>query len=328
MLNFHARFETIHGRRSVVMEYKDKNDPKKDVTIKVAPELGNNLYCFRVGEHEIIHYDDRHALASYYTGNPIIYPIPNRCENCRYTFEGNTYWQMKGGVPVFLHSLVYNENLGYQPPVVTEDGITLETYISVDEGHPIYEGYPFRHTVTLTYRLTKDGFDIVHCVENEDDKALPYGLSYHTFFNKLSGDDGTTLTVPARHMMELNETLLPTGKLLDVSGQSFDLRQPVPLGDLDLDNCFTTVEPNAPVVVDYTTLGLKILMNATDDHTHVQVYTPKGKPFFCAEKQTCSSDVVNLHAKGFEKEAHLLVVQPGERHVGVAIFRYQYNSTM
>ena len=43
------------------------------------------------------------------------------------------------------------------------------------------------------------------------------------------------------------------------------------------------LDPRDPVVVDYTTIGLKVFMTTTDDYTHVQVFTPKGRPFFCAK---------------------------------------------
>jgi aldose 1-epimerase len=33
---------------------------------------------------------------------------------------------------------------------------------------------------------------------------------------------------------------------------------------------------------------------------------------FCIENQTCSTDAHNLHARGFTREAHLLVLAPGK----------------
>ncbi len=321
MGRYFYRYETICGRRSIALGYVGEND--QNILIKVSPELGNNLYCFKIGEHEIVRYDNRFGLTSYYTGNPILYPFPNRVENCRYGFEGKRFWQIKNGIPIYMHSLVYDENWGYRPPVVDDDGVTLETYIDVDETHPIFQGYPFRHTITVFYRVTKNGFQIRHKVENKDDKRLPFGISYHTFFNKLSGDDQTMISVPAQHMMELTDALLPTGKLLDVDGQDFDLRTPVPVGTLDLDNCFTSMNPSDPVVIDYRTIRLKIRMKSTDDYTHVQIFTPRGRPFICAEKQTCSSDAANLAERGFHDEAHLLTVSPGGVHQGWVDFDYE-----
>lgn len=320
MNGFFYRFETKCGRRSIALGYRAQNDLESDILVKVSPELGNNLYCFRIGEHDIIWHDDQFGLTSYYTGNPILYPFPNRVENCRYTVEDKRYWQIKNGIPIFMHSLVYDENWGYREPVMGDDGVTLETYLDIDETHPVYEGFPFCHTISIFYKVTAKGLQISHQVTNRDRKVLPFGISYHTFFTKLSGDDGTLLKVPAKHMMELTDALLPTGVLLDTRNQAFDLQTPVSIGKLDLDNCFTTMDPSDPVIVDYTTLGLRVYMTSTNDYTHVQVYTPKGRPFFCAEKQTCSSDAPNLDAKGFVEETHLLRVLPGKTHQGTVSF--------
>ncbi|MDD4311625.1 MAG: aldose 1-epimerase [Eubacteriales bacterium] len=295
--------------------------------IKVSPELGNNLFCFRIGEHDIVWHDDQFGLTSYYTGNPILYPFPNRVENCRYTINGERQWQMKNGIPIFMHSLVYDENWGYREPVIEDDGVTLETYLDIDETHPVYEGFPICHTISIFYKVTANGLQISHKVTNRDQKELPFGISYHTFFTKLSGDEATLLKVPAKHMMELTDALLPTGVLLDTAQKEYDLQTPVSICKLDLDNCFTTMDPSDPVVVDYTTLGLRVFMTSTNDYTHVQVFTPKGRPFFCAEKQTSSSDAPNLDAKGFVKEAHLLRVSPGESHQGTVSFSYEFYKT-
>lgn len=327
MDRFFYKYETKCGRRAIAMGYQAANTSGQDILVKISPELGNNLFCFQIGGHDVVWHDDQFGLTSYYTGNPILYPFPNRVENCRYGFEGKRYWQMKNGIPIFMHSLVYDENWGYREPVISEDGVTLETYLDIDEAHPVYLGYPFRHTISVFYKVTKEGFQISHKVTNRDEKVLPFGISYHTFFTKASGDGGTLLKVNAQHMMELTDALLPTGVLLDTENQVFDLKTPVPIEKLDLDNCFTTMDPADPVVVDYTTFGLRVFMTSTNDYTHVQVYTPKGRPFFCAEKQTCSSDAPNLDAKGFVQEAHLLRVLPGKTHEGAVYFTYEFYKT-
>lgn len=321
---FYSGTEKIEGIRAIILGYKAGGDGEQDLLLKVSPERGNNLYCFKVGNYDIVHYDPKFALTSYYTGNPILYPIPNRLRNCRYEFNGKKYWQIKNGIPIFLHSLVYDEAWESQKPIVDKDGASLVTFIRVNEEHPIYQGFPFKHTLVVAYKLIKEGFIISYEVRNEDDQELPYGISFHTFFNKLSGGDGSLVCVPAKYMMELTDDLLPTGKLLGVAGQHFDLRKPVAVSTLDLDNCFTGMEAGESVVIDYTTLGLKLYMDSTEEFTHMQVFTPPGRPFFCVEKQTCSTDAPNLDAKGFKKEAHLLIVPPNEVYAGSVSFTYDF----
>jgi aldose 1-epimerase len=321
---FYFNTEHIENQTSFLLGYEKENKQEHSVLVKVSPNLGNNVYCFRVDEYEIIHYDTFFSLKSYYTGNPILYPFPNRLRNCFYEFRGQKFWQQKNGIPIFLHSLVFDESWQYKEPVIRQDSVELETWINVTPSHPIFEGFPFVHTITILFRVTKTGFSIIYKIKNHDIKELPYGISFHTFFKKLCGDTGSFICVPAKYMMELTDDLLPTGKLLDVTMKDFDLRKPVPPAKLNLDNCFTGMDSSKRVFIDYPALGLRIFMDSTKEFTHMQVFTPKGKPFFCVEKQTCSTDAINLDAKGFKKESHLLTVPPAGEKEGHVDFIYQF----
>lgn len=322
-MSFFYDTEMVEGETSFCLGYCKETDDEHDILIKISPKKGNNLYCFRVDSYEIVHHDTRFSLSSYYTGNPILFPFPNRVRNCRYAFDGKWYWQNKHGIPIFLHSLVFDEAWESDEPVITEDSVSLRTWITVHERHPIYEAYPFAHTLYVDFSVTKSGFEIRYMVHNEGAERLPYGISFHTFFKKLCGDDGSFISVPANHMMELDEALLPTGKLLDVEGEWFDLRERKPTSALDLDNCYTTMIPDKRTCIDYPALGFRVYMDSTDEFTHVQVFTPKGKPFFCVEAQTCSTDAINLDRTGFKEEAHLLTLEPGEQRGGTVTFTYE-----
>lgn len=322
-MGFYYTEEEIEQSKAYVLGYNSESPDEKNITIKVSPERGNNLYGFTVGDFEVVHYDPQFALTSYYTGNPILYPFPNRLRNCMYEYKGEHIWQMKHGIPIFLHSLVFDESWSCLKPIFEPDGVSLDTYIHIDENHPVYVGFPFKHTLHVIFKVTKKGFTIDYRVENEGNSDLPFGISYHTFFNKLDGDDGSFICVPTEYMMELSKDLLPTGKLLGVEGKEFDLRSPVAVGNLDLDNCFTGMIPDKRVFVDYPKSGLRIYIDSTDDFTHMQVFTPKGKPFFCVEKQTCSTDAPNLDAAGFANESHLLFVKPEQQYTGKVEFLYE-----
>lgn len=322
MGSFYCNKENVNGQNAVVLGYKANGGGLKDLIVKVSPENGNNLFCFQIGGNDIIYYNENKKLNTYFSGNPVLYPFPNRLRNCRFEYGGKKYWQTKNGVPVFLHSLVFDEKWEYKEPEAGKDSINLETYLDIDENHPVYPGFPFKHILTVVYTLTCDKLIISYKVKNLDDKELPFGISFHTYFNKLSGDDGSFLCIPAKYMMEVTDDLLPTGKLIDAGGKSFDLSSPVSLGKLDLDDCFTGLNKSKQVFIDYRSLGLKILIGSTQDFTHTQVYTPQGQPFFCVETQTCSTDAPNLHAKGFINEAHLTVVKPQEEVSGAMDLGY------
>src|SRR5262249_14326704 len=126
---------------------------------------------------------------------------------------------------------------------------------------------------------------------------------------------------PATHLMEA-EKLLPTGKLLDLAGSNLDLRQPKSLEGLFADDVFFGIRPSHPAVIDFRQPKLKITLSASEDFTHLVLYTPKDQPWFCVENQTCSTDAHNLFAKGLKTESHLQIVEPGKTASGFVEYRF------
>ena len=116
--------------------------------------------------------------------------------------------------------------------------------------------------------------------------------------------------------MEATPDLLPTGRLIEVAGTPFDLRRLVCVGSLDLDHVFTRLEPGCYARVEYRGSGLAVDLEATDDFSHLVLYTPRGERFFCLENQTCSTDAHNLFARGFAGVSGLKTVAPGAARQG------------
>ena len=52
------------------------------------------------------------------------------------------------------------------------------------------------------------------------------------------------------------------------------------------------------------------------------VFTPSGKPIFCMENQTCSTDAHNLYNRGLVDESSLIVLGSGEKHAGWITFTW------
>jgi aldose 1-epimerase len=125
-------------------------------------------------------------------------------------------------------------------------------------------------------------------------------------------------------VMEATPDLLPTGRLIDVAGTPLDLRRPVPVGTLDLDHVFTRLEPGRHARVEYRASSLAVDIEATDDFSHLVLYTPRGERFFCLENQTCSTDAHNLFAHGFAGASGLKTVAPGAERRGAVHYAVCY----
>jgi aldose 1-epimerase len=299
-----------------ILGYHDPACAEKNMEAWVLPALGANLCRFSYGGHNIIDFDAALWAKNDFTGTPVLYPTPNRVRNGVYTYLGRKYIQEKRGAMIYEHGLVHNEHWNFHEPVVKSESVTMQTWIDFNPTSAVFEAFPFEHRLGLEFKLTKKGIQVSYSIENKGEKVIPYGFGLHPYFQKLSGDENTTVMLPARNVMDTTSDMLPTGRLIDVEGTIYDLRRKKRLGKLDLDHVFTGLEEGKHAIIDYRTLGMVVERVTSDDFTHLVLYCPRGSSYFCLENQTCSTDVHNMAARGFLQEAGLKYVQAGETHRG------------
>lgn len=99
------------------------------------------------------------------------------------------------------------------------------TFYHIDkDGH---ENYPGTVKISVTYTLTKDNGLHIHYYATTD-KTTIINPTNHTYFN-LNGDDsgdatGHEIFINADYYTPINENLIPTGEIKNVSGTPFDFR--------------------------------------------------------------------------------------------------------
>src|SRR5262249_58231396 len=87
-----------------------------------------------------------------------------------------------------------------------------------------------------------------------------------------------------------------------------------------LDNCF--VGWNRRAVIEWPEPGVRLVMAAEAPLDFLVVYTPPGRPFFCAEPVSHVTDAFNLAAAGrTDTGAHTLA--PGETLRAAVILRLE-----
>ena len=113
------------------------------------------------------------------------------------------------------------------------------------------QGFPGNAEITVTYTLN-DKNDLRLEYKVTSDKATPVNFTNHAYFN-LHGS-GTvlnhTLQMNSEYTLDVDEKLIPTGKLNPVKGTAFDFNTAKTLGkDIEevmpgYDNCYTTCWSN------------------------------------------------------------------------------------
>jgi aldose 1-epimerase len=303
----------------------DQSDSSRNTLVCIAPEFGSNLYRFRVGEHELIDTDQLLLKRRDFTGTLVLWPFPNRVRDKRYSYQGQQYSleqvHRPGGYPTLIHGLVFDQPWHYMQPVIGPDAVSITTYIDFNAENPYYSAYPFESRLSLTFTLSGTELTVTYQVYNKSAHTLPFGFALHPYFSTFADKHNVLISIPAQAVMETDDELLPTGRVLDVRKvmyAMYDLREPVPVAYLKLDHVFTHLNKPALSIVDYPKLAMQLHITATDDFTHQVIFTPKQLPSFCIESQTCSTDAINLYHQGaaFQEAAHLLEVKPEATHSG------------
>jgi aldose 1-epimerase len=112
--------------------------------------------------------------------------------------------------------------------------------------------------------------------------------------------------------MENDKDLCPLGSL----GAS-DIQQLVDVEKKNLDLVYYSKEHT--VATDFFTGEAQYRLFGSEGFHHTVIYTPKGASFVCIEPQSCSTDYINLFARGFQQVSGCQFLQPGEKKEGLIV---------
>lgn len=338
-------------------------DAERHAEAVVFPRFGNNCTEFRTtpdGTENIptdvfVPPDDLHSLlhAPFAGGNPILFPFPNRVREGRFTFEGRDYFLegllAKGwdkGAGQAIHGLVGDKPWAVEEAASDEAGARLCCSLQLDAFPDIAAQYPFPCRITVTYRLAEGVLQMQTEVTNTGERTLPMGFGIHPWFPvRLRPGDRLPLAladvtpeergearvhIPATAIWELDK-LMPNGRVVPVEEAEegrLDLRDFRPLRAEFYDNVFTGVIRKAD---DWSegglrdpATGLEMWMAADPGFREWVLYAPLNRPVIALEPYTCTTDAVNLQARGLD--AGLIALPAGETWKGDIHFGLRHAS--
>ena len=182
-------------------------------------------------------------LEDYLADNPyfgaLIGRYGNRIANAQFSIGENTYKLGANNGTNNLHGGPEGFDRAVWKVTPKPDGdksvLVLEYYSKDGE-----MGYPGNLATVVTYTLDNDNqFEINY--EAETDKATVINLTQHAYFN-LSGDFSKPITdhkvkIDADSFLPVDENLIPTGEIRNVSGTPFDFTQSKTVSkEIDADN--------------------------------------------------------------------------------------------
>ncbi|QYF89343.1 aldose 1-epimerase family protein [Arthrobacter sp. PAMC25284] len=174
-----------------------------------------------------------------YCAGWVLVPWPNRVADGLWTYDGvpqQLECTEPGGANA-LHGLL--TETPYRVTERTPGAITLAAQVRPQAG------YPFELETSVRYELAADGIHVSHMVRNTGSQPAPVGLGAHPFLR--IGEVPTRdlkLVIDADTHIEINERLIPTGTVTDVTGTRHDFRTGRLVRDVDLDDAWAGVRRN------------------------------------------------------------------------------------
>jgi aldose 1-epimerase len=180
----------------------------------------------------ILGYD---SLAAYEKSNPffgaLVGRYGNRIGGAKFSLDGKEYPLVKNNDGNHLHGGTkgFDKVFWNIEKVQVDNGVALKlSYLSKD----MEEGYPGNLNTEITYTLTDDN-TIKFDYRATTDKKTIVNLTQHTYFNLNGGKTDILnheIAINADKIVAVNEKLIPTGELRDVTNTPFDFRKPTVIG--------------------------------------------------------------------------------------------------
>ncbi|MBU6294056.1 MAG: aldose 1-epimerase [Planctomycetes bacterium] len=247
------------------------------------------------------------------SGNPVLFPFPNRIRAGHFHHAGRSYSLPLTGDngATSIHGFACRHAWRVISTGTEADHAHVTGEFQAHRDAPeTAQQWPADHTIRLTIRLFRKRLRFEAEVHNPDSRTLPFGLGYHPYFaTPFSGpksQQGCRAKVPAREYWEL-EKCLPTGKRIPVD-PSRDLNNWVELEGRQLDDVLTglpDLQPDADGLVEVGALaglpgdpGAVLRVRCDKAYRHVVVFTPGNRESFCIEPYTCLTDAANLEHNG------------------------------
>lgn len=231
----------------------------------------------------------------------VLFPFPGRISQGTYSFLGEGYNLEKTDKagPNAIHGFVRSRS--WIVPFAETSKVTFQTQILTQDFAS--KGFPFSLELKLTYTLDETGLRCDFEVENIGDDPAPVGLGFHPYFtfdSKLIDD--SWLEMSAERVLEFDDNLLPTGKILPVENLSVDFRSSRKIGQTLLNHCFTDLERDSKGIA-------RLCLKNPGKTREVQIWMDENFPYLVAytgdalgknarksialEPMTCGTDAFN-----------------------------------
>ncbi len=176
------------------------------------------------------------------------------------------------------------------------------------------EGYPGELKVSIRYTLKNNSLVIEHRAVT--DRPTIVNLTNHSYFrlDDRPQIDHYTLRLISDALLETDEKLLPTGRIIPIEGSDFNFRQSNKIGRVRMDTPFVCASVDGYVGEVFSDIS-GIRMRVSSNQPAVVIYTPPEFAAICFETQNYP-DAPNNNS--FPSS----ILNPGETYLNKAVFEF------
>jgi aldose 1-epimerase len=217
-------------------------------------------------------------------------PYACRIKDAKYAFgEKNYQLQKYSSHNHALHGLIFDAGFS----ITNHYGNETAASVTLDyEYNNTNTGYPFCYKCSVEYKLSAGNtLTIITTVTNADEKLMPLADGWHPYFTLGDSINDYQLEFQSKEMLEFDEDLIPTGKLLPFQefGSLKDIRT------MFLDNCFTLnfAECQPMCVLRNPARKVQVEFRPSASYPYLQIYTPEHRKSIAIENLSAPPDAFN-----------------------------------
>lgn len=154
----------------------------------------------------------------------------------------------------------------------------LEARFDTSDAPELLAAFPFPHELRLAIEVDEASLSIATSVVPTSARTVPVSFGFHPYF-ALPGVDRSDvrLGLPARHHVELDDRMLPTGET------TAETAEDEVIGQRSFDDHYRLGEERT---LTLTGGGRRLSLHLDEGYDHAQVYAPFGAAFVCLEPMT------------------------------------------
>ncbi|MEC5146692.1 aldose 1-epimerase [Chitinophaga sp. 212800010-3] len=289
----------IHSFKEAGFDIVALQDLETGTQVEIIPAFGALLHAFKVKQNGetlnlIDSYKDLSDLESNLRSSfksVKLSPYACRMKDGKYTWEGKSYSIQKTLAPGnAIHGLLYDVpfTVTAQQANDQEASVTLShLFKQTDDA-----GYPFAYECVATFSLLPGNeLKISTTLVNQSNSTIPVMDGWHPYFSTGTPVDELELKFASKEIVEFDEKLLPTGKVLPytnfVTGKN--------LAGVELDNSFVLdqqqQQPQASIFDPKK--NIRIAFYPENSYPILQIYIPPHRTSIAVENLSGAPDAFN-----------------------------------